>query len=110
LKDQTTIYAASVAFYTALSITFESEYASWQVINFTSSFLVYAIVGGLLTAFLFVGGKELIGFCLGKCTLGSAYGAPGSVIVLLVWVYYSELITFIGAHVSALLLIKEKKL
>ncbi len=52
---------------------------------------------------LFVFGNELIGIYLGNSAIGSAYGAAGSVIVLLVWVYYSTLITFIGAQVSAIL-------
>jgi membrane protein len=59
--------------------------------------------GGALTAFLFLIGKELIGAYLGNSAVGSAYGAAGSIVVLLVWVYYSALITFIGAHISFLL-------
>lgn len=59
--------------------------------------------GGTITAFLFVVGKELIGTYLGQSAVGSAYGAAGSIIVLLVWVYYSTLITFIGAQLSSLL-------
>lgn len=63
-----------------------------------------AIRGGALTALLFTLGKEVIGLYLGNSAIGSAYGAAGSVIVLLVWVYYSTLITFVGAQVSALLI------
>ncbi len=59
--------------------------------------------GGFITALLFVIGKGAISFYLGRHAVGSAYGAAGSVIVLLVWVYYSALITFIGAHVSSIL-------
>ena len=59
--------------------------------------------GGLLTAVLFEIGKELIGIYLGRSAIGSAYGAAGSLIALLVWVYYSTLITFLGAQVSSLL-------
>jgi membrane protein len=62
-----------------------------------------AIRGGLLTAVLFVFGKELIGLYLGRSAIGSAYGAAGSLVVLLVWVYYSTLITFVGAQVSSLI-------
>lgn len=61
-----------------------------------------AIRGGLFTAFLFVAGKEVIGAYLGNSGISSAYGAAGSIIVLLAWVYYSALITFIGAHVSCI--------
>ncbi len=63
-----------------------------------------ALRGGALTALLFVLGKELISLYLGNSAIGSAYGAAGSVIVLLVWVYYSTLITFVGAQVSAILI------
>ena len=59
--------------------------------------------GGLLTSVLFEIGKELIGIYLGRSAIGSAYGAAGSLIALLVWVYYSALITFVGAEVSSLL-------
>lgn len=62
-----------------------------------------ALRGGALTAALFVLGKELIALYIGRSAIGSAYGAAGSLIVLLVWVYYSTLITFIGAQVSSLI-------
>ncbi len=68
-----------------------------------------ALHGGLITAFLFVVGKELIGLYLGNSAVGSSYGAAGSVIVLLIWVYYSAMITFVGAHVSSLLSAQGKK-
>jgi membrane protein len=57
-------------------------------------------VGALLTAGLFTMGKMLIGFYLGKSGLGSAYGAAGSVVVLIVWVYYSAQILFFGAELT----------
>lgn len=62
-----------------------------------------AVRGGVLTAALFVLGKELIALYLGRSAIASAYGAAGSFIVLLLWVYYSTLITFIGAQVSSLI-------
>jgi membrane protein len=54
--------------------------------------------GGLLTAVLFTLGKTAIGVYLGRASVGSAYGAAGSMVVLLVWVYYSALIMFFGAE------------
>jgi membrane protein len=54
--------------------------------------------GSLVTALLFTIGKALIGIYLGKASVGSAYGAAGSVIVLIVWVYYSAQIFFLGAE------------
>jgi len=55
-------------------------------------------LGGLITAVLFTIGKTAIGFYLGQASVGSAYGAAGSLVVLLVWVYYSALIMFFGAE------------
>lgn len=57
-------------------------------------------VGALLTAVLFSVGKLLIGLYLGKASIGSAYGAAGSLVVLLVWIYYSSLILFFGAELT----------
>ena len=54
--------------------------------------------GGLITAVLFTLGKTAIGFYLGQASVGSAYGAAGSLIALLVWVYDSALIMFFGAE------------
>lgn len=61
-----------------------------------------AIRAGMLTGLLFMVGKTLIGLYLGQTAVGSAYGAAGSFIVLLFWVYYSSLIIFVGAEIAAL--------
>lgn len=53
--------------------------------------------GALLTAVLFALGKALIGYYLGHSNLGSVYGAAGTVIVLLSWVFYTSQILFFGA-------------
>jgi membrane protein len=55
-------------------------------------------VGGLVTAGLFTIGKLLIGLYLGTASIASTYGAAGSVIVVLVWVYYSAQIILLGAE------------
>ena len=55
-------------------------------------------VGAAVTALLFVIGKFLIGFYLGKSNPGQAYGAAGSLAVLLLWVYYSAIILLFGAE------------
>lgn len=90
----------------------------WRVVNFVFSLAVLsglfalmfrfipaarvmwreARVGGLLTAILFVAGEAAIGFYLGRSDVGSAFGVAGSLVVLLVWVYYSSLIFFYGAE------------
>lgn len=55
-------------------------------------------IGASLTAFLFSIGKLSIGLYLGKSDVGSAYGAAGSLVILLVWVYYSAQILLFGAE------------
>lgn len=55
-------------------------------------------VGGLATALLFTIGKTLIGLYIGASSTASSYGAAGSVVVLLVWVYYSAQIVLLGAE------------
>lgn len=56
------------------------------------------VPGAILTALLFALGKHLIGFYLGSTRLGTAYGAAGSVLIILVWVYFSAQILFFGAE------------
>ena len=55
-------------------------------------------LGAFATAVLFALGKLAVGFYLGRSSVGSAYGAAGSLVVLLVWTYYSALIFFFGAE------------
>jgi membrane protein len=55
-------------------------------------------VGSFTTAVLFSIGKQLIGLYLGHSTIASTYGAAGSVVVLLLWVYYSSQIVLLGAE------------
>jgi membrane protein len=57
-----------------------------------------ALVGGTFTAVLFTLGKTLIGAYLGRSDVGSAYGAAGSLAVALLWIYYTALITLVGAE------------
>lgn len=56
-----------------------------------------AFVGAGFTSVLFMVGKYGIELYLGQSNIGSAYGAAGSVVIILVWVYYSSLILFFGA-------------
>lgn len=56
------------------------------------------IPGALLTSLLFGAGKTLIGIYLGKASIASTYGAAGSLVVVLIWVYYSAQIFFLGAE------------
>ncbi len=57
-------------------------------------------VGTFITTGLFVAGKFLIGFIIGKTAVTSAYGAAGSVIVILLWVYFSTAIVLLGAEIT----------
>jgi membrane protein len=56
--------------------------------------------GGFVTAVLFNGGKFLIGFYIARSSITSVYGAVGSLIIVLAWVYYSALILFFGAQMT----------
>ena len=55
-------------------------------------------VGALATAFLFTIGKSLIGWYIGSSAVASAYGATGSLLVVLLWIYYSAQIFLLGAE------------
>jgi membrane protein len=90
----------------------------WQVVNFSLSFAVTTLlfaaiykvlpdvtiawsdvwIGSAVTALLFTVGKLLIGLYLGHASVGSTFGAAGSLLVFLVWVYYSAQILFFGAE------------
>lgn len=92
----------------------------WQAVNFAISLGVIAVlfallfkfvpdvkqrwrevlIAGAVTSVLFSLGKLGLGLYLGKSNVGSAYGAAGSLIVLLVWIYYSAQIVYFGAELS----------
>jgi len=55
-------------------------------------------VGAAVTAILFTLGKVFLGSYIGRSSISSAYGAAGSLVVLLLWVYYSAQIIFVGAE------------
>lgn len=110
----------SLSFSTALQLIFTGEGLGWQLTDLCVSLLFYTLLfgmifkvlpdvslgwrdvwqGALITAILFGVGKFAIGKYLGYSSIGSAYGAAGSLIVLLVWVYYSSLIVFLGAELA----------
>ena len=56
-----------------------------------------------MTGVMFTIGKFLIGLYLGKAGVGSAYGAAGSLVVVIVWVYYSSMIFLFGAEFTYVL-------
>jgi membrane protein len=55
-------------------------------------------IGAAITSILFSAGKLAIGIYLGQSSISSSYGAAGSVVTILLWVYYSALIFFFGAE------------
>jgi membrane protein len=54
--------------------------------------------GSVVTALLFIAGRVVISFYISRSHFGSSYGAAGSLVVLLVWIYYSALILYFGAE------------
>lgn len=56
--------------------------------------------GALITALLFTIGKIIIGLALGNSNIGIMYGAAGSLVVILLWVFYSSIIFFFGAEIT----------
>lgn len=92
----------------------------WQVVNVVVSFgvitLLFAVIyrflpdvkllwrhvwiGAVMTALLFTIGKQLLAWYLGRSSTTSSYGAAGSVMVLLLWVYYSAQIILFGAELT----------
>jgi membrane protein len=92
--------------------------AVWQVLNFLVSALVAAFVfalifevvpdvkvpwrdvapGALVTSLLFSAGKFALSLYIGRSSVTSSYGAAGSLVALVIWVYYSSQIVFLGAE------------
>src|ERR1051325_1258968 len=86
---QLVVSLAIVTLLFALSIRFLPDtHPSWHDVWF----------GAIFTAVLFIAGKFALGLYLGKSAVGSSYGAAGSLVVLLLWVYYSAQILFFGAE------------
>jgi membrane protein len=57
-------------------------------------------MGSFITSLLFTLGKFLIGFFLGTSNIGVMYGAAGSLVIILIWVFYSSMIFFLGAEIT----------
>jgi len=97
-----------------------SDSGAEQWLNFAVSFAVLTILfalifkwlpdtkiawkdvwaGSVITALLFLAGKYFIGVYLGRSAIASAYGAAGSFIAVIIWVYYSSLIFYFGAELT----------
>jgi membrane protein len=112
------VSAALAALHTYMGNAFPGVAVLWQALDVVVSLavitalfaMIYKVlpdvklawrdvwVGGLVTAGLFTIGKSLIGFYIGSSAFSSTYGAAGSVVVVLVWVYYSAQIILLGAE------------
>jgi membrane protein len=57
-------------------------------------------VGAVLTALLFLAGEAAVGYYLRRAGIANGYGAAGSLVVLLVWVYYSAMLLLFGAEIT----------
>ncbi len=115
----------SLVFSASLAVVSEWSnrwFSDWQTIlqaaNFVLSFAISAVlfamiyklmprariawrdvgIGASVTALLFESGKLLIGLYLGRGTVGSGFGAAGSLVIFLVWVYFSAQIFLLGAE------------
>jgi membrane protein len=111
-----TAFLANISKYFQSLLPFTQS--AWPLVDFGFSVLVSAILfaaifkilpdvplawrdvwlGAAVTAVLFAIGKIAIGFYLGRSSFASAYGAAGSLLVVLAWVYYSAQIFFLGAE------------
>jgi membrane protein len=106
----------------ALTRSFHGDPKSvvWEAINFALSFVVITVLfafifkylpdvkirwgdvwmGAAVTGVLFTVGKLLLGWYLGRASTTSVYGAAGSLVAMLLWVYYSAQILFFGAEIT----------
>lgn len=90
-------YLSNVFIFTVISCLFSVIYKMLPEVKLSWSDVS---IGALMTAALFSLGKYLIGAYLGNNAVASSYGAAGSMAVLLIWVYYSAQIFFLGAEIT----------
>lgn len=114
------ILVASVVISSALSVMLPQGGLAWQIVNIIVTLLVFTaafmamykvlpdvelawkdtLVGGILTAILFLAGTYGISQYVSHAGTGSVFGAAGSLVVLLVWVFYSSIIVLFGAELT----------
>lgn len=103
-----------------MNLLIPETHTLWRYVNHISSFFIFVLLfatvfrylpdirmrwrdvfgGALVTAFLFELGKRGISLYLGTSGIGSVYGAMGSLIVMLIWIYYSSVIFFFGVELT----------
>jgi membrane protein len=114
------ISAVLAALHEYLSAAASGEAVIWEILNMAVSFglatLLIALMfkylpdaeiewrdtwlGAFITALLFIVGKAAIGLYLGQASVASSFGAAGSVVVFMIWVYYASLIVLFGAEIT----------
>ena len=82
------IFAVITTLFTVIYKVLPDAYIRWKD----------AILGSCFTSVLFIIGKFLIGLYIGNSKLGVTYGAAASIIIILVWVYYTSIILYLGAE------------
>ncbi len=114
------VVIGSIVASSAISLVFQDEGRLLDIINLAISVVVFTVlfivmfrvlpdvkitwrdtwVGGVISGILFVAGEYAIGKYLAYSGAGSIYGAAGSLVVLLLWVFYSALIVLLGAELT----------
>lgn len=114
------VIVGSIVASSVISFVYQGSGPAAQIINLVVSFVVFTlifvimfrvlpdvkitwkdtIVGAVISGLLFVLGEYAIGKYLGSSGTSSVYGAAGSLVVLLLWVYYSSIILFLGAEMT----------
>jgi membrane protein len=115
------VLLVSLGLSTALNLVFAgTPNYLWQIVNAAGMLILYTLlfalvykilpdveiswkdvwVGALLTGVLFEIGRFLIGMYLGRSSVASPYGAAGSLVLILLWIYYASLIFFFGAELT----------
>jgi membrane protein len=114
------VLIASVVVASAISMVFAQGGVVWKVVNLVVSAAVFslafmlmfkvmpdvrlswgsALMGGIITGLLFLAGQYGISEYLARAGAGSAFGAAGSLAVLLVWMFYSAVVIFVGAELT----------
>ncbi|MCC8472937.1 YihY/virulence factor BrkB family protein [Xanthomonas arboricola] len=90
-------YVTTLALY-SLAFAFLYRYLPDRTVNWRQAF-----VGGVITALLFALGRYCIGLYIAKAAPGSAYGSMGTLVILLVWMYYASVVFFVGALLTAVI-------
>jgi membrane protein len=114
------LLVVSLVISAGISAVFSQDTLLWNAVNFVASLALFSflfalmfrylpdariawhdvVFGAVVTALLFAVGKQAIGLYLGRSAVASAYGAAGSLVVLLLWVYYSGIVFFLGAEIT----------